>query len=648
MPTQARFAGEPPVRLAARRSLALVMGRAVYGVLLASGGAGLVAIAFTGASWQQTAAVAAAMLVVGGLAGLAVVHSFAGAIARLATRPLELLLAQPGMLSEAGADEFHWEEGQALSRAEIEADLALLSRRLRSAARQSREAMRELESAREQATQQNVAKSRFLAKMSHELRTPLNAILGYAMLLQEDAALDGNATAVADLERIQLAGRNLLATINDILDLVKIETGKAVLEEGIIDIGQLAKAAAESCSAELRNGNSFEVNISDDVGMMVGDAGKVRQCLVSLLSNAFKFTSNGHVTLTVSPATRADAPAVTFSVRDTGVGIDPADLECVFEEFSQADTGPTRYSSGAGLGLAITRRLARMMGGDCTGQSVKGEGSIFSLSLPLHPTAQAQAERPRAPQPVRSVPVRRSARSVLIVEDDEAATDLMHRWFDRMGYDVFAAPDGESGLAMAREHRPDLIVLDALLPGLSGYDLLTHWRTDPGLSLTPVILVTVDDDRARALRAGASDYLRKPVSEEQLREVTRVYRERAGGEVLVIDDDDDAAELIKRALEQVGFSTRRASDGLQGLEMALAAPPAGIVLDLTMPVLDGFGVIQRLSDHDQLTAIPLIIVSGREISLSQHEAFSAGRRRFFVKGTATPREIAQSLQELVA
>lgn len=648
MPMQAQPAETGVLRLAARRTLARIMRRALYGVLLASGGGGLVGIALEVASWQATAAVATAMLVTGGLAGLAMVQLLAGAVARQVTKPFEMLLDRPGMIAETDEDKFHWERGRALSRAEIKADLALLNRRLRSGARHSREAMRELESAREQATQQNMAKSQFLAKMSHELRTPLNAILGYAMLLQEDAAVGKNWSVVADLERIQFAGRTLLATINDILDLVKLEAGKAALEQGVINIGEVVKAAAESCPLELRNGNGFEINISDDVDMMVGDESKVRQCLVNLLSNAFKFTSNGHVALTVSTSTRADLPSISFSVSDTGVGINATDLECAFEEFGQLHSGPTRHSAGAGLGLAITRRLARMMGGDCTGESVQGGGSTFCLSLPFHPNSEAPAERPRAPQPIRSVPVRSSPRSVLIVEDDDAATDLMHRWFDRMDYDVFTAPDGEAGLAMAREHRPDLIILDALLPGLSGYDLLARWRNDPALRLTPVILVTVDDDRERALEAGASDYLRKPVSEEQLRKMTRVYREKVAGEVLVIDDDDDAAELIKRGLEQVGFSTRRASDGLQGLQMALEAPPAAIVLDLMMPVLDGFGVIQRLADHEQLTGIPLIIVSGWEMSLSQHQSFAAGHRRFFMKGNATPREIAQSLQELVA
>ena len=235
-----------------------------------------------------------------------------------------------------------------------------------------------------------------------------------------------------------------------------------------------------------------------------------------------------------------------------------------------------------------------------------------------------------------------------MIDDDEAAIDLMHRWLERMGYDVFATTDGESGLAMMREHKPDLVLLDALLPGRSGYDILKEVRSDERLSLVPVILITVDDDRARGLKAGASDYLRKPVTEAQLRAVTEVYRGKACGEILVIDDDDDAAELIQRSVEQVGFSSRRASDGVEGVEMASSKRPAAIVLDLAMPRLDGFGVIDRLSADAMLTNIPLIVLSGRDITISQHRSLAAAGHRFFSKGASTPREIAQSLLEMVA
>ncbi len=634
------------LRLSVHRSIARAMRRLVWALVLVStiGGA---FVFFTSGAPCPSWAVLAGMLGAGALTGLILVRPVALAVARLAVRPIELILAQPDLAQGIGEEELNWRRGRALSRADIESDLETLSRHLRRITRRSRDAMAELESAREEAKQQNIAQSQFLAKMSHELRTPLNAILGYAMLVQEDATAAGNPMAVADLERIQVAGRNLLAVINDILDHARIEAGKTTIERSVIDIRELAEEAAASCPVDQRNGNSFHLDVSDTLGIMVGDPGKVRQCLLNLLSNAFKFTRNGQVSLDIVPARCGGAVGVSFNVRDTGPGIAADDLLHLFDAFSQIEDGHTRRFGGPGLGLAITRRLARMMGGDCTVESVEGQGSTFCLSLPLSLKKRMGEETVlfRSDHPL---PVRSSERSALIVDDDEAAIDLMRRWLERMGYDVFAAPDGETGLAMARDHRPDLILLDALLPGISGYDVLAELRADMALSRTPVVLVTVDDDRARGLSAGASDYLRKPIREEQLRAVAKLYESRAEGDVLVIDDDDDSAELIKRSVEQIGFSTRRARDGLEGVEMASSLPPAAIVLDLAMPGLDGFGVIERLSADEQLMHIPLIIVSGCDVSLPQHRALAAAGYRFFAKGSSTPREIAQSLRELVA
>jgi len=644
---QDEFASTSALRLSVHRSVARSMRRLIGALVLLSAAGGAFVFLASGApcpSW----AVLVGMLVAGAVTGLILVGPVAKAVTQIAARPIELILSQPGLAQDIGEEKLNWLTGRALSRADIESDLTVLSRHLRRVTRQSRETMAELEIAREEAKQQNIAQSQFLAKMSHELRTPLNAILGYAMLLQEDASDAGNTTAAADLERIEIAGRSLLAVINDILDHARIEAGKTKLERCVIDIRELAMAAAESCPLDQRNGNSFELIVAEPITIMVGDAGKVRQCLLNLLSNAFKFSSNGKVSLSVAPAPCGAGAGVSFSVKDTGIGINPAYLPHLFDAFSQIEDGPARRFGGSGLGLAITRRLARMMGGDCTVESVEGQGSTFCLTLPLSLSGKADGDEARLTLPRHPLPARKAERSVLIVDDDDAAIDLMRRWVERMGYDVFAAHDGETGLAMAREHRPDLILLDALLPGISGYDVLVELRADQSLNRTPVILVTVDDDRPRGVRAGASEYLRKPIREAQLRSVIDLYSGKARGDILVIEDDDDAAELIKRSVEQAGFSTRRANDGLQGFEMASAAPPAAIVLDLAMPGLDGFGVIQRLLADEKLMNIPLIVVSGCDVSLSQHQQLAAAGYRFFAKGSSTPREIAQSLRELVA
>jgi len=635
------------LRSSIQKSLTRAMLRSVGAALVAAGAVGVAGMLVSGVHGRAVAMLAIGMLVAGGVTGVLLVNVLARVISRLAARPVELLLDEPEIIKGLDEEPINWERDSSLSCAEIEQDIEALHRLLRRASRRSSELIDNLNEARETANAQNEAKSQFLAKMSHELRTPLNAILGYATLLHEDAVATGDSAGAADLERIRLAGRNLLTVINDILDLTKIEAGTASLDRQAIDIRELAEALVASVSSHEQNGNRFEIKIDDDVGIMVGDGTKIRQCLGHLMMNAAKFTRGGIITLSASQVN--GGTAIQFSVEDDGIGIEEEQLSSLFDAFTQAKYAHSGRHPGAGLGLAITRRLARMMGGDCTVESVAGAGSVFRLTLPITP----REERSLPAIPANDVdtaapPQAGEAKCILVVDDDEATLDLMTRWLEPLGYRVVVALDGETGLRLVRQHRPSLVLLDAWLPGRSGYDILSELRRDPVVGNTPVILVTVDDDRARGLACGASDYLRKPVSEETLAAVLGVYDHGCTGEVLVIEDDDDAADLIKRCLEQVGFSTQRASNGREGLEMAAAKRPKAIVLDIRLPELDGFAVIEGLAAAERLSEVPVVVVSGCDMSLAQHRKLAASGHRVFTKGVVTPREIAQSLREMVA
>ncbi len=538
---------------------------------------------------------------------------------------------------------------------QLDADMALLKQRFALASARTRDAMAELEHAREQADLQNVAKSQFLANMSHELRTPLNAVLGYAMLLHEDAAAAGNTTAMTDLDRIQVAGRHLLSLINDLLDLSKIETGKTTVERTVFNISTFVEELTTDFSRqEAREGNAFEKTIASDLGVMIGDEIKLRQCITSILANAFKFTSNGTVKLDVRLRDSGASSFVAFSVSDTGVGFDQSRAEELFESFSQADTSSSRRFGGSGLGLAITRRLVRLMGGDVEVESVVGQGSTFRVVVPVNPSSGAPKYNHVPPGSDEDAPETASIRyngdrkTALVIDDNEAALDLMRRWLTRLDYQVVAVMNGELGLIEARNQKFDLIILDVLLPGQSGYDVLAELRDDENMDDTPIILVTVEDDRSRGLSAGATEYIRKPVGEEQLRSMLEVYQAPVKGDVLVIEDDDDAAELVRRCAEQVGFAVRHAVDGAEGLEMARAQRPSAIVLDLAMPRFDGFSVIEELRVDPHLSDVPVIILSAREISLEDHQRIADAGYRFCAKGSLSPREIAAQLKGMIA
>jgi CheY-like chemotaxis protein len=287
-----------------------------------------------------------------------------------------------------------------------------------------------------------------------------------------------------------------------------------------------------------------------------------------------------------------------------------------------------------------------MMGGEICVESRPGAGTNFSIFLPRE-TARELASEPAMAAETDAVAggVNKLA---LVIDDDDAALVLMRRRLGQLGFDVITAVDGDSGLEAARARRPDLIVLDVFMPGKSGYEVLEAIRADTQISSTPVIMTTVDDDRRKGIELGASDYLTKPVPQDQLASVMGVYQGGVEGEILIIDDDFDACELVSRTAAQVGLKSRRAGDGVEGLAMIMAKRPAAIVLDLTLPGMDGFEILERLTSEPELRKIPVVILSGRSITVAEHEAIARAGCTYHMKGECSPREVAQSLKLAIA
>jgi PAS domain S-box-containing protein len=364
-------------------------------------------------------------------------------------------------------------------------------------------AMEDLSNARAAAEEANVAKSQFLANMSHELRTPLNAVIGYAELLEEDLGAIDHAGA-NDVRRIHAAARQLLALINEILDLSKIEAGRVDIDEVETDFVELARETVELvANAAHKNGNVLHVNIAPDVGAGMADLVKVRQCLANLLSNAAKFTNDGTITLDVRIVEALAGPRVHFEVSDSGIGMTHEQMSRLFEPFMQADASTTRRFGGTGLGLAITRRLARVMGGDVTAESRPGEGSRFTLCVPFKPADGGRETA--APAPQRSD----DGAVLLVIEDEPVSRDLLRRQAPGR-YQLCEARAGVEALAAARALRPDAIVLDIGLPDMSGWDVLEALKADPATAAIPVVVLTGIGDRREALARGAVAHFTKP------------------------------------------------------------------------------------------------------------------------------------------
>ncbi len=388
--------------------------------------------------------------------------------------------------------------------------------------------------ANEAAKQASQAKSAFLANMSHELRTPLNAILGYSEMLAEDAEAAGNADLVSDLKKILTAGRHLLGLINDVLDLSKIEAGKMRLYLETFEVSGVVQEAVETARPLIeKKHNRLEVRCPEGLGSIREDATKVRQVLLNLLSNAGKFTEGGLVTLDVRREVGPAGNWVFFRVSDTGIGMTPAETAKLFEAFVQADGGTSKKFGGTGLGLAITRKLCRLMGGDISVESAPGEGSTFTVRLPgeiENFDGDATSVRISTLAGVKLPPggpaAQRPRPLVLVIDSDPAVGELMGRLAVREGFDVSVSTTGAEGRRLAAEKRPELITLDVELPDTDGWRLLEDLRADADLRRTPVVVVTVVDDRSRGLSLGAADYFVKPIDLERMAAV--LARRRPG------------------------------------------------------------------------------------------------------------------------
>jgi len=501
----------------------------------------------------------------------------------------------------------------------------------------------------------NQAKSEFLANMSHELRTPMNAILGYSEMLMEEAEDLEQEDFIPDLKKINQAGNHLLTLINDVLDLSKIESGKMEAYAETFDVNDLIDQVSSTAQPLMtKNNNHFKLERSENLGNAWQDVTKLRQSLLNMLSNAAKFTHEGTITLRAAREIADGVDWLTFSVSDTGIGIPADKLDHVFEEFSQADSSTTRDYGGTGLGLTISRRFCQMLGGDMTVTSQPGEGSTFSIRLPADlPGAEVPQDESRkisanVVQALDDVRQAKHGSTVLVIDDDAEACEIIRRFLEK-DFNVVTAISGEQGLRLAHELQPAAITLDVMMPEMDGWSVLRALKADPQLNKIPVIMLSMIDDRTRGYSLGAVDYLTKPVDRELLRKtLSRYYSADGASSVLLVEDDIETREMMARTLEKAGWAVSEAGNGQEALDIMSDLQPGLVLLDLMMPVMDGFDFLTAMRAQPEWRHIPVIVITAKDLTGDDRDRLAGKVDEVLEKNAYTREQLLEHVSEAVA
>ncbi len=476
-----------------------------------------------------------------------------------------------------------------------------------------RDAVHEVNTAREQADRANAAKSGFLANMSHELRTPLNAIIGYSEMLVEMAEDEPELRATSltgDMQRILTAGRHLLSLINNVLDLAKIETGKMTLHRERFDALAVLRELAETLHAlAARNRNRISVeSVLPEVPIHTDEI-RFRQIFANLLSNACKFTENGSIRVEAKIFGHEGTQWLRFDVRDTGIGMTAEQCEAVFEPFVQADSSTTKKYGGTGLGLSLCREFCTLLGGSIGVESEPGLGSCFFVELPVD--AIAAETTVTGTQSAAEAQEGVGGQRVLVIDDDADARALTARALEQEGCTVLEAASGNEGLRMAKEQQPDMIVLDLVMPEVDGWTVLSVLKDNPETRHIPVVLQSMLDARVAGIEQGAAEVLEKPVNRQRLAQaLQRLAPADRSGHVLLIESASPARAELVEGLERQGWYVSSTEQPGEALAIARQSPPDMILLSLALPGEDVHLIAEGLGRSDALRQTPVYVMEG--------------------------------------
>jgi len=501
----------------------------------------------------------------------------------------------------------------------------------------------ELEAQRRQVEEANRLKSEFLSNMSHELRTPLNSVMALSrvLIMQTKEKLSEEETNY--LEIIERNGKNLLSLINDILDLSKIEAGRMDVSPKQFSIRSTIDVIAENLEP-LAKEKGIEIiqQIPEDLPRIESDESRVHQILQNIIGNGVKFTNKGSVTVSAS----SDTEKVYIKVKDTGIGISNKDLPHIFDEFRQVDGSSSRMYEGTGLGLAIAYKAAKILGGDMSVESVSGKGTTFTVTLPIKWEGEASIYEPIIAGPP-SETIGAGQKTVLVVDDEPNVVLMISEYLTGEGYNTITATSGKKALELAETHRPFAITLDVIMPEMDGWEVLQNLKKNPETADIPVIIVSVSGDRATGFALGAVGSITKPFTRDALiAEINKIGRPRPHS-IMVVDDNEIDLREMARVIEEEGIKTVLAGSGSNCMEMLKEDSPDILVLDLMMPEMDGFEVLDRIRMDPKTGNLPVIIVTAKDLSIEDRKRLKGSVSSILAKSDTTSRALLEEIKKIL-